>query len=323
MAIFFMDGFDHYNNTSQKGWSVSATCSSSYSRLGVGQGVREAGEMKHWLGGTNSHLIMGCAFRCTAPDANGYSRQVGLGSSSAPTVFTRWAGNIDYHWQVDYPGGSITSTNDPALANVWYYLELDVVFHATTGSITLKVNGQTECSGTNLNTGSAADYCWVREATWYGTQDYDDLYVDDSTARGDCRVETIYPTADSSVQWTPGTGSTNYNLVDNPGTISEGSTDFVETSTATNTDLYTLGNITTTSGSVYAVQSNVYARKTDAGSRTMHSEIKHSGSTSNGSTINLADTGLIYSDAFANVPGGSGWTITQVNALEAGFELDS
>jgi len=335
MAVIFMDGFDHYNSIQQK-WPygdayISYAISSTYTRPGFsGHGLylnanREAAvEFSTAL----TSGVIGGAWRGLGNDSGQYDTPFYFNTSATfGGVRVYQYGAFDYRLRVVSSTGATLCFTTDAYHNTWYYLELKVVLGTgTSGSVELRANGITIASNSACDTGiTSANYVGISGGQGNTSQAYhDDVYIaDDTTFRGDCHVETLYPTADSSVQWTPGTGTTNYDLVDEPGTINEGSTDFVETSTTTNKDLYTIGDLATTSGSVYAVQSNVYARKTDAGSRTMHSIVKYSGTESNGSTINLLDTGKVYSDVFMNRPGGTGWTIAEVNAMEAGFELDT
>lgn len=335
MAVIFMDGFDHTNGLESTSFTpkwdytnngTSNSIDPSYSRLGTGNGYllsNTYGALEKQLSPL-SVASVGLAFNQNSTQNCGLVRFSGSGTTTAHLNIS--GGNLVLY----NSGNGVVETYVAEIPiNTWNHIEFIIYsINSSTGRCIVKLNGATVIDKSNMNTGSnsiSALTLGGTTSTWTHTNitKYDDVYVTDTnTGLGDCRIETIYPTADSSVQWTPLTPSTNYDEVDDPGTV-DGDTTYVETSTATNKDLYTLSNITTTSGSVYTVQSNVYARKTDAGSRAMHSILKYGGTESSGSSISLGDTYVVYSDVFNAPPGGGSWDITKVNGLEAGFELDS
>lgn len=334
MAVVFLDGFDHYNSYSQKWPSLYGSSptgpTTTNARGGYGKAMylhssAACGIYRSFT--AQSTMYIGFALYANSWGntnliwtRSGGTSTWALGISGTTLLFMR--GNL-------FNGATtLSSMTNPMVTGTYYYLEIKSINDTSSGTLELKINGvvQTPLAFTG-NTGSTSvDILGLgfQSGNSYGASPYyyDDMYWDNSTYRGDCRVETLYPdSAGNSTDWTVSGAASNWDAVNDAGTPSEN--EYVETSTATNKDLYNLGSLVTTSGSVYAVQTNVFARKTDAGSRTMHSVLRHSTNESSGSSISLADSNLYYRDVFSNVPGGTGWTISQVNALEAGFELDT
>ena len=96
-------------------------------------------------------------------------------------------------------------------------------------------------SGINTQAGVEQYHNILQVGIYYGS--CDDLYICDGAGTdtndflGICRVIGLFPNSDTgTIQWTPSTGTTHYNLVDeNPP---DGDTSYVETSTQAQTDLY-------------------------------------------------------------------------------------
>lgn len=129
--------------------------------------------------------------------------------------------------------------------NVWYYLEVKVFCHASSGTIEVRLDGVTLGTLTGIDTQTGVDPYYNRvQFYYYSYAAIDDVYVCDGSGsslndfQGACKVLGLFPNADTTtIQWTPSTGTTHYNLVDeNPA---NGATDYVSTSTQANTDLFT------------------------------------------------------------------------------------
>lgn len=109
-------------------------------------------------------------------------------------------------------GGTQVAINSTAItANTWHYVEWDLTFSAT-GTYTVWLDGVQVFTGTgNLKSDSNA-YANVVELIG-DVCNFDDMYLFDSTGsvnnaqRGDSRVETLFPTADSSVAFSPSQGA--------------------------------------------------------------------------------------------------------------------
>jgi len=168
---------------------------------------------------------------------------------------------------------------------IWYYIEFQVTCNNTTGSYELRVNGTTVLSDSGIDTQPGANAYHTRFSLNGGVMQpyFDDLYFLDSTGSqntdflGNSRVEAIYPDGDSgTIEWTPSTGNTNYNLIDEA--TCDDDTEYVEDSTTNHTDLYDYGALQDITGSIFGLQINTQARITDASPYSLITPC-HSGST--------------------------------------------
>jgi hypothetical protein len=223
--------------------------------------------------------------------------------------------------------------------NQFVYLEFDIVVHNTTGSVTIRKNGVQVQTASGLDTtgGTANNYCNQFSLGNQGNGNskhiiYDDLYVLDSTDGtatqgaplnaflGDVRIDPLYPDgAGDSTQLTPSTGA-NWQCVDE--TPRNDDTDYVSSATTGQKDLYTLTSPTSPTGSVKAVIATMRARKDDAGTRTVHSVIKHGGVEATGADTGLSTSYAYIYDVFGQNPSTTAaWTLSDLASLQAGVGI--
>ena len=197
----------------------------------------------------------------------------------------------------------------------------------------MHVNGNSVLSGgptdTKYQGSSGANQVWLQSLVNSTYSYFEDFYVCDDVGSiansllGDCRVELQLPDgAGNSTDWTPSTGS-NYQCVDETAPNSD--TDYVSNRTAGDHDSYTFDDIVTVDGEIYAVQTNMFARKNDAGTRQIKSLIRSGGSDyATGTTHTLIDSYKYYPDIYEHDPDtSSAWTISGVNAAEFGPKLEA
>ncbi len=113
-------------------------------------------------------------------------------------------------WQGNLGGTQVAISSSAVTANSWHYVEWDLTF-ASAGTYTVWMDGVQVFTGTgNLKSSGSATANTVLLGG--NTCNFDDMYLFDSTGsvnnavRGDSRVETLFPTADASVAFTPGQG---------------------------------------------------------------------------------------------------------------------
>ncbi len=230
---------------------------------------------------------------------------------------------------------------------LWNYIEVMFDIAASAGTFAVQVNGVTVVSGTGqtnypatlpdgnpARTDASGFRFRVASATIAGASyaaAIDDFYLCDTTTGpgsypcntflGDTAVRTLYPTANSSVQWTP-FANTNYEEVN--ASQFDGDSTYNYASAAGDTDLFTFGSLPTSVSAVYAVQTTGAYRKQDAGANTIIQEISSSGTTASGSSHVLSLGYGYYTDLFVVDPHtGTTFSPTAVNALVGGYELAS
>lgn len=224
--------------------------------------------------------------------------------------------------------GAVLQTLTPPmrLLNAWRYWEHKIkIIDATHISYELRVDELTLIPMVTYTTPSNA-------ATMIELIDFeaatvgDDWYVNDDTGSapdndywGDTRMIAIGPISDSSVTWTPDSGATNYNRVNE--TATDYDTSYVQTSVVNNQDLYNYAPTGLPGGTTIRTVAVMTSAKrlSDAGPRQMKTVLKSGSTTVQGPLHQLSDT--YYMVQFRNPldPNtGAGWNASAVDALKAG-----
>ena len=237
--------------------------------------------------------------------------------------------------------GSITSNPGPVLwtdsvplgaLGQWHYVEFGVTIGAT-GSFEVRVDGVTRSGvqspmNTQATGNASANTVGLGFLSAGGAAiAFNDFYACDSagtrnnTFLGDVRVQALMPAADGDLsQFTPSSGTTHYNLVDE--IPPDGDTSYVSSPTPGNVDLYQLGDVAAVSGSILGVAVYSFARKDDAGTRTIANVIKTGGVEYDGPAQALSMSYTYFTEHWETNPAtGLPWTIADVNALQVGCKV--
>lgn len=210
------------------------------------------------------------------------------------------------------------------VGNTWYEFKIKFKIANTGGYCVVYQNG-TEVinfSGDTQNTANARvnEITILQSNVLPGIQSrfanifcYSDVA---SFPQGELRYKRKLPSgAGTTTNFTPSTGS-NYQCVDetNPST-----TDYVESTTPGNIDLYTIGNSLPSTDNVAFVIRETWALKTDAGARTLRQVTRSGGTNYESGNHTLTGTHAGYQTLYATDPNTSAaWTAANVNALEIG-----
>lgn len=222
-------------------------------------------------------------------------------------------------------------------AAAWYWIEVKLKIHDTTGTIEVRVNGEVwigPLTGLDTRNGGSGicDRLYYTSAFFNNGLNIDDVVViDPSTGTpndfiGDSRIECISPNGNgASSQWvgSDGNSTDNYALVDEVPHNSD--TDYVQTNVVGDKDTYAYPDIALVSGSIHAVKMTSVARKSSAGTRKMKQVARLSGGTEEDSAteISLADSYVYYEDIRHTKPGGGAWALADVNGAEFGQKVSS
>ena len=333
MSLIFIEGFDGFSSTVP----VSSTYTSSSVTLLTGTNTR-------WNYGTCVSIAGANSVSLSLP-ANISTLTLGfaayfLGGGGVGNAFNfvEWLdGSGSFVLAAHYitsnaieiarstsTGSNVVGTTAPGVITtaVWCYIEISITRHASAGTVQISINGSTVLSLTGVNTGSA-DFGQLKLIGPNNPMRIDDVYIkDDLSQLGDCRVQVLVPSADSSVQWTPLTGVFNYLMVSEMA--SDGDTTYIYTSTAGNSDTYDLTNLGVTPTSIFGVAISMFARKDDPGVRTIRGDLVSGSTTSNGLSNNLSSTYSSYGQTAISGVGvwstdpntGSAWTISALDALQ-------
>lgn len=171
---------------------------------------------------------------------------------------------------------ALLGTSDICLtASAYPHIEVKVLRHASAGTAEVRVNGDTVLSLTGLALG-ASDIGMVRIGSEYRTTSQatpsnrykDFVYWDGSgtagnTFQGSVAVRDLYTDADIALNWTPSTGTTGWDLIDET-TINDA--DYIEAdSSPPDPAKFSLTNLPDDVTSVKALIPIIRAKKTDGG----------------------------------------------------------
>ena len=329
----FFDGFDNYTTLSQKGWSLPGSIQAGEGRNST-QGFREAfggsgDEGGRVLTTPSDTVILGFAYKTPA-----YGKVLWnfYGGSTMHVNFGLNASGFPYSTR---GGSTIIGLYETAYGiNTYRYIEFKLYCHASAGSIEMRIDNEPVIVESGIDTRFGTGDTNITQVTFthgfsdVSTANMDDFYLCDGTGSehntflGDVSVQTLYPNGNgnsSQLTGSDGNSTDNYLLVDEAGAPS--TADYVESSTVGQKDTYAFGNLTATTGTVYAVRQSSYAAKTDAGVRSIYNVARLS-TTEEDSDEHFLGTGYAFhSDIWTEKPGGGSWTISDVNSAEFGVKI--
>jgi hypothetical protein len=330
MALLFVDGFDAGDFVA-KGWSsVGGTITSSVStRFGAGRSMQL---------NTNGFI----AKRSFTPSASIYvGAAMYSGSTSDPIFHTYTDTGVTSHIYLKSLGSALglyhgngtligQSAPNTWADRRWHYVEIYLVVADAGGRATMRINGATQVdfTGDTRNGGTSTNIDTIGFRGRFNGDDayFDDLYICDATGTtnnnflGDIRVQTIVPTgAGTYTDLTPTGVANNW---DNVNELPASVTDYNSSSTIGHKDSYVMSDVLATTGSVFGIQTNIMAHKSDASAASIRSLVRVSGTDYNDATIGLGTGAATYSAIREQNPATStAWTPSDVNSIEAGVEV--
>lgn len=338
MALLFCESFDHLaaGDLNRKYDTVGGSNTISTGRFGSALHTTNQGDTLRWqISTVGDFFIIGCAwYQSDAVATNtpgiwalldGTTIQVDLRVNALKQlVITR--------------NGTTLQTGTTIMSSAtWYYIQAKILI-ANSGTWEVLLNGATELSGSGDTQQSAN-----AQATVFGlggifsgssnfgqTMRIDDVYLCDDLGGvnddylGDVRVEAIFPNGNgnsSQFDGSDGNQVDNYLLVDENDPGPDDDTTYVQSADVGDKDTYAFGNLASSTGTVYGVQILPYARKTDAGSRSICTVARLSGTETDGPNQALSTTANYLFDMRETKPGGGSWTISDVNSAEFGQKV--
>jgi len=225
---------------------------------------------------------------------------------------------------VRQPGGTILgATPLPVLvSNAWNHIEVKVTIDNSVGSFEVRVNGASVLTLTNVDTQATANASSAQFtclSSLGGTTSYiKDFIVWDTTGSfnnnfmGTVRCIDIVSDGDSSLTWTPNSGSTGYNILAH--IPPQDDTSYIAAAT-TLTSTFTLANLPATVSSVRGNILKLRARKEDSGDGNTQVGLKSGASTSLGANRPITTAYTYWFDVNETDPAtGAAWTPTAFNS---------
>lgn len=350
MALLIMEGFDGYGTPSEVLERKDVGIPSTNSLLNPGiYGFMQAGR----IDGESVEMGYRVGYAFTLPQTSTATTWVGWAiyapiiPTSTGWIFQAIDEDFAVLWSLYHNGTShlvevrrgtttvLGTSTTPISTTGWNYFAAEVFVNDTTGTVKLWVDGQLQVNlssqDTKPGTTTTAERFYIGSSAAQGIDmRYDDLiFGDDSgtdlTAHpGDCHIEMILPDADGTTNnWTAvGAGTTNADRVDEQ--TSDDDTTYVHSSTATDKDLYNFASMTGSGSDYLAVQTHLRARKEGAGFREVNATMRSNVTEVDGGAEALSVDYQWFVRLEENDPdGGGAWTLSAINAVQAGIELQT
>lgn len=330
MTIIFTEGFDK-STTLLDTWSAGTSVISNVGRTGTGGLTQTGTATTKQVAAANEHATFIWGVAINRGSSTGTFEMRFLSDSLATqhvTVQVTSTGEIKV-FRGSTAGTQLGSTVSAGTvpAGTWVYLEAKVTLSDTVGVVTVRVNGAqvfTISSADTKNGGTKTVLDGIGMAIANVNALVDDIVLMNGAGStnndfiGDIKIETLYPTgAGNTTGLTPSTGSNWSNVDETPRNTS----DYNGSATDNLYDTYQMGNLATLTGTVYAINIFAYTAKSDAGAAGGAIMLR-SGGTDYEKTDVALGTGFAYQNEIIETDPATSvqWTITNVNAMEAGFK---
>lgn len=343
--ILWADGFDHYGDdaaTMLDGpWAQAlAAITTDQARTGahslqLGAGPPEAVQVRRVFG--TPETSAGVAMAIYLPQLPGFN------GGMTPIEFRDGANNCQARVCVESTGAlavylgpwssgvhAVATSTGLIRANGWNHLEAWIGVDDSAGWVEVRLNGVTLLNATAINTdgsgaGEVSQYATLNQfnrlsdGPWYidDVVGIDDQGINNNSFIGDKKVFTDFPHADTAdVDWTPSSGSTRYQMVDEAAPDDDATYDSASASDEVmglaypNVD----GSVVTVAGVIFLHRS----RKTDAGTCTLkQTAVSGTGSGEDDGAENaVTEAYSYYEDVFETDPStGLAFDPTGVNGL--------
>lgn len=345
MSLLFFDGFNYYANSTEMAlyWTGGVT------GIGLnsgGVGAPRSGQRDIFTGATAEFItstltpgdatcIVGIAFQ-TPTLAAGNLIEIREGTTIHMAVALKSDGALEVK-----RGATILETTAAGLVaiNTWVYLSFKTTINNTTGSYDLYVDLSSVASDTNVDTQNGGTAAWTN-VLFRGLSGiqvrFDDVYVLDGVSSGisgalnndilgNVRVTSVLPSTDATspgtyADFTPSSGSDHGAMVDEA--TPDGDTTYNAGTAAAQKDTYQYPALSISGATIHGVKTAAYARKTDAGARTVGPFIRSGGSDYQGTEVSLPTSYTFLTEIFQADPDtGVAWTEAGVDATQFGLEV--
>jgi hypothetical protein len=213
------------------------------------------------------------------------------------------------------------------LSNSLTYYEVHAVCHATTGSVSVQIDGTVVFSVDNINTIGAGSVGYDKITYWVSSGStvsiFSDVYIREAPSEGNpfygpILLRYLRPVSDDAAVWTPtGSGTGNWGRVaDASG--HDGNTSYVETTTPGNEDVYNIADLPVGANSIIAVVPVTVAIAPSGGAPQVDLGLTTSGGTvyTGAQTVGVSTYQTQLGVAQTEKPGGGGWSVAAVNELK-------
>ena len=331
MSLIFMDGFDHLGSGDiALKWDSGSTTITTR-----GTGVYGIGQC---LTGTASNRTITKTLSSKATWIICFHVNF-TGLPGSDTAFLTWRDGSTSHVDLRITNaGAIRATRNGTSLGIsstgiistgtWYWLAAKFTIDDSAGVVSVHLNNSSILSLTSQDTRNGANSTAdnFQLTTPAAGAQIDTVVVLDTAGSvlndipaEEWRINTKTATGAGNVtQWTPN-ASTNTSRISD-ATSSDGDTTYNSSSTPGHIDLFAIGAFD--SGTVRAVQTNITARRDDAGPREIREVTRSGGTNYTGATQTVSSSYLTYRQIREVDPATSAaWGSTANNNAERGYEL--
>jgi hypothetical protein len=337
MTLLFCDSFDHYATAQIP---LKWLAGSNATIVAAGRNGTKALQIQ----GSDNYCRMAFPGGAIATAIVGFSLAMGGALATIPIAHFLSAGGIQCTLQLNSASGHIElrrGWNGPILATgaaviragSTNYIEWKAAISTTVGASTVRVNGAVDLTAAAVNTanvgGTTADgfqFTGGGGGDGYIRQ-HDDFYLCDTNGAvnndflGDVRICALLPAGPGTyTEWDGLTGAATHWQAVNQATPDD-DTSYVSDTLAIpgHRDTYAMASLPAgLSGTVPGVQVVTYARKDDAGVRTIAALVRSGGADAQGASANMGTTYAYRVSVFEADPGAAAWSVAKVNAIEVG-----
>lgn len=222
-----------------------------------------------------------------------------------------------------------TSANGVIVEDTWHHYEFRATLNDTTGRAVVWIDGVAtpviDFTGDTKNAGTKTDIDAIRFGRVISSSGWDvcDISIaSETTNYGVTEVASMLPTGNgnsSGMVGSDGNQTDNYLLADEA--TPNGDTDYNIGDTEGEKDTYAMANLPTGTWDVLAVQTNIHARKNDAGTRFMRPVLRTNSTDYTGTSVVMAESYDTHWQVFNTNPDtAAAWTEAEIDALEVGAE---
>lgn len=229
--------------------------------------------------------------------------------------------------------GSAASTSFPV--NTWMYVEVVLNISGSTASVQVYQENIQVINIPSLNWYGSGNGVFGIEQIQFGKSTYglinnrqqffDHVYMTTGERLGPTEIRSLLPSSDTAQkQWTPSTGTTNFNMVNE--TSSPSMTTLVSAATANLKDYYNVSGmmVKDQGSSIAGIQHYFFGRSTASNTESIKTNIKI-GSTEDGAAVSMAPFGantLLYRRSVVTINPNTSlpWTYSDLNSIQLGIE---
>jgi len=227
-----------------------------------------------------------------------------------------------------YRGATLLATGSTVVTDgVGRYLEIQVVFHATAGSVVIRLDGQEpgdeEIAITGINTLNGQASCGAAQFEATGNQQnygFRDIYVrEELEFWGSLVPRRLKPTSDVLQQWDPDSGTDHYaRVADASG--SDGASSYISTQTLDEEDEFGTEDLPAGVNSIVAVTVGSIGDAPSGGNPLVSPTVRQNSVQAVGEAQSLNQYMRQQQSTFLTAPDASAWTEAKVNAMTVGIK---